>query len=102
MAILSTPQRTPFFNIMANYAADSFELLRNRDRMLQQWKFENQLRREDEKRRKAQFLLASAVFEENLRKDGEHLQGQLPSRSGHSIANSGKLVVSRYFQGLLL
>ena len=51
-------QKIPFCNTMANYAADSFELLRNRDRMLQQWKFENQLRREDEKRRKEQFLLA--------------------------------------------
>ena len=43
-------------------AANSFELLRNRDLMLQQWKYENQMKREAGKRRKTQFLLALQSF----------------------------------------
>jgi hypothetical protein len=47
---------------MENDAASYFELLRNRDLILQQWKSENQSKREVARRRKAQFLLALKSF----------------------------------------
>jgi len=48
---------------MINNTADSFELLRNRDLMLRQWKLESQSNKETERCRKAQFLQALKSFE---------------------------------------
>jgi hypothetical protein len=47
---------------MENDAASYFELLGNRDLILQRWKSENQSKKEVAMRRKAQFLLALKSF----------------------------------------